>query len=79
MENIIKLFKLYVDLNLTRGPYSGAVARLLPQGVVKLDPSAAAAASNAAGAAPAARKDDGLGDLVKVGVVGHHVLEGRGL
>ena len=67
-----------MNLNLTRGPYSGAVARLLPQGVVKLDPSAAAA-SNASGAAPAAREDDGLGDLVEVGVVGDEVLEGGGL
>ena len=60
-------------VNRTRGPDAGAVAGLLPQRVVELDPSAAAAG------AALAREDDRLGDLVKVGVVGHEVLEGRGL
>ena len=43
--------------------------------MIELDPSS----SSAAPAAALAREDDRLGDLVKVGVVGDEVLEGRGL
>ena len=59
----------------TRGPDASAVAGLLPQRVIELDPST----SSPATAAALAREYDRLSDLVKVGVVGDEVLEGRGL